>query len=89
GDLEARVSGLWTALQELEQTLIPHGLHVVGAGTPEEERVDLLLALAQSAHGVRPERAGIEALVTGQGVEAALTASGLPADDVTRAAFAS
>ncbi|MEE7465793.1 magnesium chelatase subunit H [Methylobacterium oryzae] len=84
GDLEARVSGLWTALQELEQTLIPHGLHVVGQGTPEEERVDLLLALAESAHGVKPERAGIEALVAGQGIEAAHKASGLSADEANR-----
>ncbi len=88
GDLGARVASLWSAVQELEQTLIPHGLHVVGEGVPEAERIDLLLALAEASHGLKPDRAGIAALVAGQGAEAAFAASGLPADTETRAAFA-
>ncbi len=89
GDLGAEVTALWLAVQELEQTLIPHGLHVVGDGVPQEERVDLLLALAEASHGLKPERAGIAALVAGKGAEAALRVSGLTAEPETRAAFAS
>jgi len=87
-DRVARVTALWQAVAELEQTLIPHGLHVVGEGTPAPERVDLLLALAQASHGLHPERAGIEALVAGAGIDAALGAAGLGSDESHRAAFA-
>ncbi|MDP4025420.1 magnesium chelatase subunit H [Methylobacterium sp. NEAU 140] len=89
GDLGARVTALWEAVVELEQTLIPHGLHVVGAGIPAEERIDLLAALADASHGLKPDRAGLMALVAGEGVEVALRASGLPASEPVRAAFAS
>ena len=34
-------------------------------GAPPEERVDLLLSIAEAAHGARPERAAIAALVDG------------------------
>ena len=33
---------------ELEYTLIPHGLHVVGEPLSREERVDMLLAMAEA-----------------------------------------
>ena len=88
GDLPARVASLAAALTELEQTLIPHGLHVVGEGLPEAERVDLLLALAEASHGLKPARAGIERLVAGAAFNEALTAAGLPLDETGRAAFA-
>jgi magnesium chelatase subunit H len=50
---------------ELEYTLIPHGLHVVGKGATEEERVDMLMAVAESAHGQTLLRADIEAVLRG------------------------
>ncbi|GJD99135.1 magnesium chelatase subunit H [Methylobacterium isbiliense] len=84
---EARVADLAVRLVELEHTLIPHGLHVVGEGTPEAERADLLMALAESVHGVSPARAGINRLAAGAGVDDALAAAGLPAEEATRAAF--
>ncbi|WP_342163789.1 magnesium chelatase subunit H [Methylobacterium sp. SD21] len=89
GDFTTRVGTLWAAVSELEQTLIPYGLHVVGEGVPAEERADLLAAVAEASHGLKPERAAILALVAGEGAEAALRLSGLPATDETRAAFAS
>ncbi|UMY15826.1 magnesium chelatase subunit H [Methylobacterium organophilum] len=88
GDLAARVAALATALTELEETLIPHGLHVVGEGTPTEERIDLLLALAEASHGLKPARAGIARLVAGAALDVALDAAGLPRDETHRAAFA-
>ncbi|MGN6826061.1 magnesium chelatase subunit H [Paucibacter sp. M5-1] len=57
-------------LLELEYTLIPYGLHVVGQAPSPAERVDLLLCCAEASLGVKPERALIEALV----------AQGLPKD---------
>ncbi|GEP02035.1 magnesium chelatase subunit H [Methylobacterium oxalidis] len=87
GDAAEQVAALGRAVSELEHTLIPHGLHVVGAGTPPEERADLLAALAEASHRLAPPRAAIEALVAGAGIEAALEAGNLPADEAHRAAF--
>ncbi|MES2989972.1 MAG: magnesium chelatase subunit H [Pseudomonadota bacterium] len=64
-DAAASIAKLNDAVLELEYTLIPHGLHVVGQAPSASERVDLLLSLAEASHGVRPERALIEALVAG------------------------
>ncbi|CAO4155187.1 magnesium chelatase subunit H [Methylorubrum thiocyanatum] len=88
GNPGPHVAALAAALTELEQTLIPHGLHVVGEGMVREERVDLLLALADASHGLRPARAGIDRLVEGASLGEALTAAGLPADETHRSAFA-
>ncbi|MBX9931793.1 MAG: magnesium chelatase subunit H [Methylobacterium sp.] len=88
-DLAPKVLSLGLAVSELEHTLIPHGMHVVGQGTPPEERIDLLLALAEASHGLIPERAGIASLVSGESIDAALAAAGLPLDETHRAAFAS
>jgi magnesium chelatase subunit H len=86
-DAEERVAYLGRAILELEYTLIPHGLHVAGEGATEEERVDMLLGVAEASHGVRPERAAVEALVHGQKPEAALAAGGMPADEASIALF--
>ncbi len=47
GESEARIADLGRALAELEQTLIPHGLHVAGSPPSPSERVDMLLAVAE------------------------------------------
>ena len=73
GDVEAQIVRLNEAILELEYTLIPHGLHVVGEPLSTEERADMLLAMAESTHGRRLERAAVEALV-----------SGVPVDSITR-----
>jgi magnesium chelatase subunit H len=54
---------------ELEYTLIPHGLHVVGRAPTVVERVDLLQSLAEASHGIRLDRALVQALVAGQPVQ--------------------
>lgn len=81
-DAEARIADLANRLIELEHTLIPHGLHVVGQGTPPEERIDLLLALAESVHGLAPDRAGLARLVAGASPEEVAGS-----DDTALAAF--
>ncbi|NBW47283.1 MAG: magnesium chelatase subunit H, partial [Betaproteobacteria bacterium] len=67
------VAWLTDKLLELEYTLIPHGLHVVGQPPTPAERVDLLMALAESSHDAHPPRAWVQALV-----------EGTPATDVLR-----
>ncbi|MDC6168916.1 magnesium chelatase subunit H [Paucibacter sp. XJ19-41] len=57
-------------LLELEYTLIPYGLHVVGQAPSPAERIDLLLSCAEASQGLKPERVLIESLV----------ARGLPKD---------
>ena len=36
---------------ELEYSLIPHGLHIVGAQLSSQERADMLMSVAESTHG--------------------------------------
>jgi magnesium chelatase subunit H len=56
---------LTRAVYELETTLIPHGLHVVGETPSREERLDLLAAMAESSLGFTPERDQIAAMIDG------------------------
>ncbi len=75
-----RIGKLAEAVLELEYTLIPHGLHVVGRAPTAPQRIDLLLSLAEASFGARPDRALVAALVAGQTPERALAASGGPTE---------
>ncbi|RYF32308.1 MAG: magnesium chelatase subunit H, partial [Comamonadaceae bacterium] len=79
-DAPGRITALNGAVLELEYTLIPYGLHVVGCAPTAPERVDLLMSFAEASHGQRPRRALVEALVAGQSPEAALLADQVPAE---------
>jgi magnesium chelatase subunit H len=57
---------------ELEYTLSPHGLHALGRVPGAAQRTDWLLAACEAAHGLRPDRAVVEALVAGRTPEQAL-----------------
>jgi magnesium chelatase subunit H len=81
GELGRRVTALAERLLELEYTLIPHGLHVVGQPPSPQQRTDLLLAMGDAAEGVPTERPVIEALVVGRTPREALDAAGLPVQD--------
>ncbi|WP_206026950.1 magnesium chelatase subunit H [Jiella endophytica] len=61
------VAALHRAVLEVEETLIPHGLHVVGEAVSEAERADLLAVTAEASLGMVPDRAAIEALASGDG----------------------
>jgi magnesium chelatase subunit H len=72
GDSEAVIMTLNEKLLELEYTLIPHGLHVVGRAPTVEERVDMLLSIAEAAHGatINDElREAIRAMLTGSPIK--------------------
>ncbi len=76
--LEDAVMRLSEAVLTLEHTLIPYGLHVAGRPPRSEQRVDMLLAMAEANHGMQLDRASVEALVAGHTPERALLAAGLP-----------
>ncbi|MFW5833961.1 MAG: magnesium chelatase subunit H [Pseudomonadota bacterium] len=78
-DAVVEVAKLGEAVIELEDTLIPHGLHVVGETPSPEERVDLLLALAEASHGLHPTRIAVEKLVAGAPAEEAKAHDGTEA----------
>jgi magnesium chelatase subunit H len=83
---EARIHALQAALHELEITLIPNGLHVVGRPLDDAQRVDMLAAMAESAIDARvPPREAIAAMVAGASPELALQSAGGPHDDATLA----
>ncbi len=68
GASSTAIAALNDAVLELEYTLIPHGLHVVGRAPTLEERIDMLAAIAESAHGALLDaglREAIRALLTG------------------------
>jgi len=83
GEAEARIGALSRQILDLEYTLIPHGLHVLGAALSPEERADMLLAGAEAGHGLRLERRTAEAIVRGAAPEQALAVAGIRADDET------
>ena len=87
GDADSRVMKLSAEMLALEYTLIPHGLHVVGQAPNAEERTDMLLAIAEATHGIRPERAAVEAVVAGRSVEEALAVAGQSGGEAVRALF--
>jgi magnesium chelatase subunit H len=84
---EAAVVTLTNAVLELEYTLIPHGLHVVGAPKTDDERCDALMSMADAGHGKRPTRTSVMALLAGDSSKHALAASGLEVDATNIAMF--
>ncbi len=84
-ELDARIAELHGKLVELESTLIPDGLHVVGAPPAPEQRIEMLLAMAEAddpEESQRIKREAIEAIVAGASPEAiAQRARGVVATD--------
>jgi magnesium chelatase subunit H len=72
---DARIAAIRRHVADIEQRLIPTGLHVVGEAMSPAERADALAALAE-ARGDPPPRAAIDALVAGASPEAALGRAG-------------
>jgi magnesium chelatase subunit H len=76
-DAPQAIARVAAALAELEQTLIPHGLHVIGQAASPEQRVELLQIMSEAGAGGALPRAAIVALVAGASAEQALTAAGV------------
>ncbi|MBL8953845.1 MAG: magnesium chelatase subunit H [Myxococcaceae bacterium] len=71
------LEALKARLVELEETLIPCGLHVLGEPMTAPARADYLAAIAEGTPIARPAAKAIEVLVAGGEAKAALAASGL------------
>jgi magnesium chelatase subunit H len=84
-DADAAIAQLAAAVLELEYTLIPHGLHVVGQAPSVAERTDFLVAMAEAAAsgegGIAVPRSAIDVLVQGGSPQQALAAAGVEHDD--------
>ncbi len=75
---DREVTRLGQRLIELEQTLIPHGLHVVGQASSLEERIDMLAAMSDGQEGNKKlPREVVEALVETRDAKAGLARAGL------------
>jgi magnesium chelatase subunit H len=85
GDADIRAARLAAQMLELEYTLIPYGLHVTGRAPCAEQRVDMLLAMADASHGQQLPRAAVQALVEGLGADLVLKRAALPRDETTLA----
>jgi magnesium chelatase subunit H len=73
----ADINAIADELYELEQTLIPEGLHVVGEPASADQRVELLAAMAEAQGAPTIRREALQALTDGAEPEAALALSGL------------
>jgi magnesium chelatase subunit H len=82
------IGKLTNEVLELEYTLIPHGLHEVGAEPSLDERAEQLMAVAEASHNLRLPRAALDALVRGASIEVAIAAGDLTADNTTKEVFA-
>jgi magnesium chelatase subunit H len=80
------IDKLGAAILELEYTLIPHGLHVLGETPGAEERAGTLSAIAESAFGLRDAGEAVRVLIATESTEAALAA--LPAAQAQEASRA-
>ena len=69
---DAHIAALSAKVLEIEYTLIPHGLHVVGKPMSPAERAETLLAIAEGAPESAPDRAAIDAIVAGDSPAVAL-----------------
>ena len=65
------IDALGKDLAELEQTLIPSGLHVLGQPPEAGERADLLEAIAQASEGEKPDRRTIDMIAGGAALHVA------------------
>ena len=77
GELDDHIEKLRLDLLELEQTLIPYGLHIVGEAPTREQRIDMFQGLAQSTHEVDLDKQCIAAIVDGESVDVARKHSNL------------
>jgi magnesium chelatase subunit H len=84
----AKIEKLNQQMLELEYTLIPHGLHVVGGLPSFQERVDSLMSISEASHNLRLPKASAEMLVMGATAEEAFTASNLARSEELMATLA-
>ncbi len=75
-----RIETLAARVLELEYTLIPHGLHVIGEPGSRAGRMEMLGALATTSHGLALDAAALGALVDLQPAAQVLRIAGIEQD---------
>ena len=80
-EADSTIARLADQVRELEETLIPEGLHVAGQALSTQARLDMLLSVAESTLGARPPESLVTRLMAGGSPEAALAAAELAVDD--------
>jgi magnesium chelatase subunit H len=83
GEARAEVDALLRTLIEVEQTLIPCGLHVMGQPMPEAARRDYLKAIIEGSAIAAAPMSSIDALLAGKSAKDALRLSKLESNDET------
>ena len=78
---EHAVTQLWAKVLEVEYTLIPNGLHIVGEPMTAAERADMLVATAEASQGVQLSQEAALAIAEG---DAPAASPELPADVLTQ-----
>ena len=86
-DAPARTLALAAQVLELEYTLIPHGLHVVGEPMSLDERASSIKSVADCSHSLELNDAAANLLASGSTAQAALAASGIASTQDVLAAF--
>ncbi len=91
GESEAdlAIHQLHESMLELEYTLIPHGLHVVGRPPSQEERMDMLTSMADATSNIRLEPDTALAIASGQTTEEVMQRIRTKTRDHTQPAHAS
>ncbi|MEM7026605.1 MAG: magnesium chelatase subunit H [Pseudomonadota bacterium] len=79
---------LHSDIQELEQTLIPQGLHIIGEAMPVEERKEMLSAMAESM-GMKLEEEVITKLIAGGSLKEIIRMTSLDIDKISQATIES
>lgn len=74
-EVEVEIDRLWKAVLELEYTLIPNGLHVIGEAMTAVERAELLVATAETTHNLKLDRAVADSIANGASAQAARQAT--------------
>jgi magnesium chelatase subunit H len=64
-EADHQIKHLYEAVLELEYTLIPHGLHVVGQPLSQDEHTDMLVSMADAAAGVTISRDVAASIIKG------------------------
>jgi magnesium chelatase subunit H len=62
-EIEQHIQSLWIKIIELEETMIPYGLHIVGGTLEKSAKIDMLVAIASAAYSVEVPRSYVEQLV--------------------------
>ncbi|MEL7028588.1 MAG: cobaltochelatase subunit CobN, partial [Pseudomonadota bacterium] len=80
-DPDTEIVQIANRLSELEHTLIPEGLHIIGAKPSRDERAGFLHALAAAQLETEPVATWIDAILDGRSDDRSARAAGAPQDE--------